>query len=363
MNTTTNMPAHLPLALDGHNDLLSRLYADGGVLAAESFISGRPSHLDIDKCKAGGFAGGFFAIYIPSPGGRAERNILMQKEQYDLPLPAPIDVQDALPVALHQAAILARLEELGALKICTTVGDIQTCMDDGVIAAIMHIEGCEAIDPDFHSLEILYRAGLRSLGPVWSRHTLFAEGVPFRFPSSPDTGNGLTQLGVELVKRCNSRGILVDLSHINEAGFWDVAKHSTKPLVATHSNAHVLCAHARNLTNRQLSAIAESDGMVGVNFGTAFLRPDGRKLPDCKLSVMLQHFDHLILTLGEDRVGFGSDFDGTVVPEPISDVAGLVALRDAMRAHGYNDELMQKLCHGNWLRVLEKTWATSPIIG
>ncbi|MFT6874026.1 MAG: membrane dipeptidase [Granulosicoccus sp.] len=363
MNTTTNVPANLPLALDGHNDLLSRLYADGGVGAAESFINGRATHLDLDRCRAGGFAGGFFAIYVPSPGKRAERDLLMQKEHYDLPLPTPIDVKDALPVALHQAAILVRLEQLGALTICTTVADIQACMNTGVIAAIMHIEGCEVIDPDFHSLEILYRAGLRSLGPVWSRHTLFAEGVPFRFPSSPDTGNGLTQLGVELVKRCNNRGILVDLSHINEAGFWDVAKYSTKPLVATHSNAHVLCEHARNLTEKQLAAIAESDGMVGVNFGTAFLRPDGRKLPDVKLSVVLRHFDHLISFLGEDRVGFGSDFDGTVVPDGIGDVAGLVTLREAMKTHGYNGELMQKLCHGNWLRVLEKTWATTPTIG
>lgn len=360
MNTHTDFSTNLPLALDGHNDLLSRLYVDGGVAAAESFICGRSSHLDLTKCKTGGFAGGFFAIYVPSPGGRTERDTMMQSAHYDLPLPAPIDVHSALPVALQQAAILIRLEELGALKICTTTADIHVCMEQGMIAAIMHIEGCEAIDPDFHSLEILYRAGLRSLGPVWSRHTLYAEGVPFRFPSSPDTGNGLTPLGVELVKRCDKRGILVDLSHINEAGFCGVAKYSTKPLVATHSNAHLLCEHARNLTDKQLAAIAESDGMVGVNFGAAFLRSDGRKLPDVEFSVMLRHFDHLISILGEDRVGFGSDFDGTVVPDAIGDVAGLVPLRHAMKAHGYNDQLMQKLCHGNWLRVLEKTWVTAP---
>lgn len=358
--TTTNTRFHCePLALDGHNDLLSRLYVDGGVSAAESFINGRSTHLDLEKCRAGGFGGGFFAIYVPSPGGRSKRDEQMQSAQYDLPLPDPIDVQDALPVALQQAAILARLEELGALKICATTADIRACMDEGTIAAILHMEGCEAIDPEFHSLEILYRAGLRSLGPVWSRHTLFAEGVPFRFPSTPDTGKGLTPLGIELIKRCNKRGILVDLSHINEAGFWDVAKHSSNPLVATHSNAHVLCEHSRNLTDRQLAAIAESDGMVGVNFGTCFLRADGRKLSDVDLSVVLRHFDHLISVLGEDRVGFGSDFDGTVVPELIGDAAGLVALRQAMTANGYNDTLMQKLCHGNWLRVLDKTWASA----
>ncbi len=361
MNPTYDNFLSEPLALDGHNDLLTRLFVDGGVSAAESFVSGRSTHLDLEKCRAGGFAGGFFAIYVPSPEGRAERDDGMHAVHYDIPLPAPIDVYDALPVVLQQAAILARLEALGAVKICTTTSDIKACMDEGVIAAIMHIEGCEAIDADFHSLEILYRAGLRSLGPVWSRPTLFAEGVPFRFPSTPDTGSGLTQLGVELIKRCNKRGILVDLSHINEAGFWDVAKHSTNPLVATHSNAHVLCEHSRNLTDRQLAAIAESDGMVGVNFGTAFLRADGRKMPDVELSVVLRHFDHLLSILGENCVGFGSDFDGTVVPESIGDAAGLAALRGAMKAHGYDDDLMQKLCHGNWMRVLEKTWTSVPI--
>lgn len=347
-----------PLVFDGHNDVLSRLFSEGGVSEAETFITGRSTHIDVEKSTAGGFAGGFFAIYVPSPNDGAARLKMMQQASYDVPLPEVIDCNDAIPVVLAQATILVRLEELGALKICTSAAAIKQCLTEGTIAAILHIEGCEAIDQDLHSLDILYRAGLRSLGPVWSRPTLFAEGVPFRFPSSPDTGTGLTQLGVKLVKRCNEKRILVDLSHINEAGFWDVAKTTEHPLVATHSNVHALCQHARNLTDKQLAAIAESDGMVGLNFGTAFLREDGRKLPDVKLDIMLRHLDHLIAVLGEDRVGFGSDFDGTVVPDAIGDVAGLSALRTAMRSHGYNDKLMTKLCHGNWLRVLEKTWGS-----
>lgn len=348
----------IPLIFDGHNDVLSRLYNDGGVAAAETFLQGRSSHMDLIKARAGGFAGGFFAIYIPSAGGRAERDRVMQQTSYDIALPEPISSSEALPVAMQQAAILARLEELGALRICTTVPQLRDCMNGGVLAAVMHLEGCEAIDPDLHSLEILYRAGLRSLGPVWSRPTIFAEGVPLRFPSSPDTGAGLTPLGIKLVKRCNEKGILVDLSHMNEAGFWDVAAHSTRPLVATHSNAHVLCQHARNLTDRQLAAIAASDGLVGLNFGAAFIRQDGRKLPDVELDVMLRHLDHLIAILGEDRVGLGSDFDGTVVPHAIGDVAGLGVLRRAMLDNGYDAGLMKKLCHGNWLRVLDQTWVT-----
>ncbi|MEY8840506.1 dipeptidase, partial [Cribrihabitans sp. XS_ASV171] len=120
----------------------------------------------------------------------------------------------------------------------------------GRMAAIFHIEGAEAIDPDLHMLDVFHAAGLRSLGPVWSRPTLYGHGVPFRFPSGPDTGAGLTDLGLRLVRRCNELGIMLDLSHLNEAGFWDVARQSSAPLVASHSNAHAICPHSRNLTDR-----------------------------------------------------------------------------------------------------------------
>ena len=225
-----------------------------------------------------------------------------------------------------------------------------------MIAAIFHIEGAEAIDPDLNTLDVLYQAGLRSIGPVWSRPTIFGEGVPFRYPSTGDIGGGLTDHGLRLVRRCNALGIMIDLSHLNEAGFWDVARHSNAPLVATHSNAHAICPHARNLTDNQLAAIRDSDGMVGLNFAVAFLRDDGKMLDDVPLEQMLRHIDHLITHLGEDRVGFGSDFDGAVVPAKIGSAAGLPALRQAMAQHGYDQNLMTKLCHTNWLRVLEKTW-------
>ena len=148
----------------------------------------------------------------------------------------------------------------------------------------------------------------------------------------------------------------MDLSHLNEAGFWDVARLSDAPLVASHSNAHALCPHARNLTDRQLAAIGESGGLVGVNFAVAFLREDGRMLDDVPLEKILRHLDHLMEIVGEDGVGFGSDFDGATVPRDLRNAAGLPKLRDAMRAHGYDAPLMEKICYGNWLRVLGRTW-------
>ena len=151
------------------------------------------------------------------------------------------------------------------------------------------------------------------MGLVWSRPNAFAHGVPFEFPASPDTGPGLTPAGVELVHACNRLGILVDLSHLNEKGFWDVARTSDAPLVATHSNAHALCASTRNLTDAQLDAIARTGGVVGVNFACGFLCEDGSNDDDTPMSEIVRHVDYLVERMGIDHVAFGSDFDGAKV--------------------------------------------------
>lgn len=312
--------------------------------------------MDLPRAKVGGFAGGFFAVFVPTVGRRRSVSDAMRGTHYDVPLPLIMEQSHALSAARTQIGFLKGLEATSTLSICTTVSAIERCIDSDKVAAILHMEGAEAIDPDFQVLDEFYALGLRSLGPVWSRPTIFAHGVPFRFPSSPDTGPGLSDHGRRLVARCNDLGVLIDLSHLNEAGFWDVAKLSDAPLVATHSNAHVLCPHSRNLTDRQLDAIAQSDGMVGLNFATAMLRADGQMRSDVPLSTILEHLDHMIGLMGEDRVGLGSDFDGAIVPAPIGDVAGLPTLVSAMRAHGYGETLIAKLCRGNWMRVLSKTW-------
>jgi membrane dipeptidase len=192
---------------------------------------------------------------------------------------------------------------------------------------------------------------------VWSRPNAFGHGVPFRFPSTPDIGPGLSDAGKALVRACNQLGVLIDLSHLNAQGFWDVARLSEAPLVATHSNAHALCPAARNLTDDQLRAIRESGGMVGLNFAVSMLRADGGPDAATPLEVMVRHLDHLIERLGEDKVGFGSDFDGTIVPSAIKDAAGLQHLVAALREAGYDAPLLRRLAFENWLRVLERTWA------
>jgi membrane dipeptidase len=149
---------------------------------------------------------------------------------------------------------------------------------------------------------------------------------------------------------------MLDLSHLNEQGFWDVARLSDAPLVATHSNVHALCPTPRNLTDRQLDAIRESQGMVGLNFAVSFLRPDGKNEADTPIDIMVDHIDYLVERVGITGVGLGSDFDGAKMPQELGDVAGLPKLIAALRARGYDDIALRKLTHENWVRVLRKTW-------
>jgi len=349
----------LPI-FDGHNDLLLRLYRDPAARETIWLTGEGKGHLDLPRMKQGHFAGGFFAIYIPSPEAHdaPDYMAMMENPPFVLPLPDLIGAEAAQPVALSMAGHLAWMERAskGAFKVCTTVSALRTCLGAGVISGIMHMEGAEAIGPDLDALYLYHAMGLRSIGPVWSRPTVFGNGVPFAHPSTPDTGDGLTDAGKDLVRLCNALGIILDLSHLNEKGFDDMARLSDAPLVATHSNAHAVCPSSRNLTDRQLGAIRDSGGMVGLNFATSFLRPDGRQSADMGWDPVLRHLDHLIGILGEDHVGFGSDFDGATIPQGIGDVAGLPALQVALRAHGYDTALLTKLCHNNWFDLLERTW-------
>jgi membrane dipeptidase len=320
------------MILDGHNDLVLHRWR------------GEPSpHVDLDAARDAGFSGGFFALYVPSPKVPDPEQI-----PYAVPLPEPIAHEEAARIAEELFAALCELPVVRA----SSVDDFR----EGQVTAIVHMEGAEPLAPDLSDLESWYERGLRSVGLVWSRPNAFAEGVPFRFPSSPDTGAGLTDAGRELVRACNRLGILVDLSHLNEAGFWDVQRISDAPLVATHSNAHALCAASRNLTDRQLDAIRDSGGVVGVNFAVGFLREDGNNDAETPIAEIVRHIDYLVERMGIEHVAFGSDFDGATIPAELGGVAGLPKLVGALRDAGYDDAAVAKLTHENWLRVLAATW-------
>lgn len=346
--------------IDGHNDFVQRLIEDPAA-RAEIWANGKgQGHLDLARMQAHGFAGGFFAVWIHSADriDGATRTAMMQAPPYDLPLPEEVGLPEAQVQALEQFGALLWMERASAGKFrwVRTAAQFREAMAAGVVAGILHMEGAEAIDEDLDALHVFHAMGMVSLGPVWSRTTAFGHGVPFAFPASPDTGPGLTDAGKRLVAECNRLRILIDLSHLNEAGFWDVARLSDAPLVATHSNAHALCPSTRNLTDRQLDAIRDSDGMVGVNFGAAFLREDGMRRGDCGLDPILRHLDYLMARLGEGRVGLGSDFDGTLIPEALGGAQGLPGLLQALADRGYDRPLIERLAHGNWLAAMGRTF-------
>jgi membrane dipeptidase len=349
----------LPLVFDGHNDTLLNLHLPDRGEGRTFFECSELGHIDLPRAREGGFGGGFFACYVPNPednGWNEESALTVTEVGYVVSDAPALDPSYARGFADELVALLFELESGGGLRIVRTAEELEGWLREGIVAAILHFEGAENLGPDPGALEELYEVGLRSLGLVWSRPNAYAHGVPFRFPSSPDTGPGLTGKGKDLVRECNRLRVLIDLSHINESGFWDVAELSEAPLVATHSNAHALCPASRNLTDRQLDAIRDSDGMVGVNFAVAFLREDGAESENTPLETVVRHVDYLVERVGIDRVGFGSDFDGAKVPKELGDVSGLPKLLAALRDFGYDEAALEKLAHGNWIRVLRATW-------
>lgn len=336
---------------DGHNDTLLVLLENPDRDFGERLAVG---HLDRVRAREGGLVGGLFAMFAP---GRDAIGGAPAPQPGDRAPFGPIAGADALRVTLRMFALLRRLEAAGHLRVCRTADEVEAAVAAGVLAAVPHVEGAEAI-VDLDVLEVLHTLGLRSLGPVWSRPNAFGSGVPFAFPGTPDVGPGLTAAGRALVAACDRLRIVLDVSHLNAAGFWELLERSERPVVASHANVHALSASPRNLTDDQLAALAERDGLVGLNFAVGFLREDGRGDAATPLETMVRHLDHLVARMGEDRVGLGSDFDGATMPADLGDVAGLPRLVAALRAHGWDDALIDKVAYRNWLALLRRVQGT-----
>jgi membrane dipeptidase len=345
--------AVLPV-FDGHNDSLTK---DGYEGLAEGKRGG---HLDLPRMRAGGVRGGIFAVFVPSDGGSREKRVEREDGVLEFSLAPP--VEHAVAAAQSAAAVgrLLALERRGAVRVARGVADLDRAreIDDPPTppVAVLHIEGAEAIDPGLEALDLWYGAGLRSLGLVWSRSNAFGHGVPFISPSTPDTGPGLTDAGRALVARCAELGILVDVSHLNEAGFWDVAGLELGPIVASHSAVHALCPTTRNLTDRQLDAVGESGGLVGIVFACPFLRPDFDDDPDTPIELIAQHARYVADRIGVEHVALGSDYDGATIPAALGDVAGTPRLIEALSGVGFDERELALIAWDNWRRVLGEWW-------
>ena len=336
---------------DGHNDGLT---ADDHALLAE----GRPKgHLDLPRMRAGVVRGGIFSVFTRSESDHTFRPVPRDDGVLEMEYAPPLDHTVAAADATAVAGRLVALELAGQLRLARRAADLDAARDDdGPPLAVLHLEGAEPIDARLESLELWYAAGLRSLGPVWSRANAFAYGVPFIFPSSPDIGPGLTRAGHALVRRCAELGILVDVSHLNEAGFWDLARLDLGPIVASHSAVHALSAASRNLTDAQLDAIGASHGLVGVVFACPFLRADFADDSDTPIALIAEHARYIADRIGVEHVGLGSDFDGATIPAGVGDAAGMPRVLDALRSAGFTESELDAIAWGNWRRVLGAWW-------
>jgi membrane dipeptidase len=362
-----------PVIFDGHNDTILSLTGTGfnPIPGGRSFFERSTNgHIDLPRAKDGGLGGGFFAVFVRPPEAAqknarsnssedAEQRITRQFNPSDgWPEPMALDYAQSKALEVLGRLFQIERESNGSCKIVRSASELQHCLDNGIFAILLHFEGTDQLDPDGFALDVFHQAGVQSIGLTHFRKNRYAEGVPMTFPSSPDTGPGLTDEGKELVRQCNARKILVDVSHITEAGFWDVANTTDAPIVATHSNAWEVSNAPRNLTDKQLAAIKESNGVAGLNFHVGFTRPDGEMNTDMPLSVMVDHVDHMVEKMGIDCVALGSDFDGANMPDDLQDATALPNLMATLRDRGYDNDALTKIAHGNWVRVLRETWGS-----
>jgi membrane dipeptidase len=345
------LPSVRPV-IDGHNDVLSHFHEEHA--PDDAILDETAATITVPRAKEGGLAAGMFAVLPPT----GDWDIKRTSGGYEIPYSDSVDWETS---ARSIGALGARLFRLldaadGQVKLIRDAADLDACLAGDALGVVFHFEGAEPIDTDLDALEVWYAAGLRSLGIVWSRANAFASGVPFRFPSTPDTGPGLTEAGERLVKRCAELGIAVDLSHLNAAGFWNVASLDLAPLIASHSGVYELCTYSRNLMDDQLDAIAASGGLVGINFDVGSLREDGGDDADTPLSKIAEHARYIADRCGVEHVALGSDFDGATMPADVPHAGAYQDVLAALEAAGFASHEVDQIAWRNWRRVLGAAW-------
>ncbi len=321
------------LVIDSHNDSIAasvsggcglggpptRHAGTGTIAQLRGAFPGRPegarTQLDLQRMRDGGVDAAFFAVCVT----RAWNN----HAAYAL---------DGFGILMAEMAADDRF------RIARTAGDITAAKRDGAVAAILALEDSDGLERSLNILTALHALGLRSVGITHNPVSWAAAGA-----DEPACG-GLTSHGVALVRELNRLGILVDVSHLNDAGFWDVIAQTDRPLIASHSNCRALCSHPRNLDDRQIEAVAATGGLVAITFVPKFV-----SAAEPNLDRLLDHVDHAIAVAGPEHVGLGSDFDGggTVIPH----AGEYPALTAGMAARGHDEQAIRGVLGLNHLRV------------
>ena len=244
----------------------------------------------------------------------------------------------------RQQAIFARelAKNADLAAPCRTAAEVERANASGRIAALLSCEGGELLDCDPERLDWAREAGIVAVNITWNH----ANALAGSHRDAPE--RGLTDRGRAFVRRARELGVRIDVSHCSDAAFWDLVKLTQQPIIATHSDARAVCAHSRNLTDDMFRAVAETGGVVGLNFYTAFVAPtDAPSMDD-----ILRHFDHFLALGGAKHMALGADLDGCEsLAGGLRGVEDMPRLWDALRDHGYDDALLEDIFYNNWLRV------------
>lgn len=308
------------LIIDGHCDSLGDFVNGKRTLSAFSDLG----HWDIERAEKANIGLQFFAAYIESE----YKPVLANWRGFQL-----------LEAGLR--FIESNKEKIFLVQ---KKNDLQILGKGGKIGLLLSVEGGEILGESLFMLEIIYRLGVRSLCLTWNERNAIGDGV-----GETDSASRLSGFGVKVVRRMNELGMVVDVSHLNEPGFWHVLDISDQPVIASHSCARKLCSHPRNLNDEQLRALARNKGLVGVNFCPEFLNESGK----ADINDVVRHICHIAETAGVETVGFGSDFDGiSSVPQGLEDVTKFPHLIDKLQKAGFSSKEIDKICHENFVRVL-----------
>lgn len=357
---------------DGHNDSIQSTFLEKRGKGITILDDSGKGQVDIHKAQKGGMVGGFFAIQTPPEKLEERSNAFgfhIDKNGYYIDSPTPLRQEYAEKFTnqvLEHSNILEKRSRK-RIKIIKNVSDISIDLSDP-LSVLLHIEGAEAIKEDLSNLDSYYEKGVRSLGLFWSRKNAFGTGVQYRFPSNPDIGDGLTTCGKNLIRECNKLGIIVDLAHINEKGFWDAVATTAKPLVVTHTTVNAICASSRSLTDKQIDAIGDSNGVIGILFEPFMINPEGLKLSKGEsldnvfkrliktpITEIVRHIEYIINRIGINHVAFGADMDGAIMPSELRDTSEYQNIVRLLYDSGYDKESIEKICYKNWLRVIRET--------
>ncbi|MFE1628855.1 dipeptidase [Brevibacillus reuszeri] len=271
--------------------------------------------------------------------------------------------------ALQQiSALHAEAEEApDKIMVCKSVDDIETAKKAGKIGFVLSLEGADPLYNDLSLLRIFYELGVRFMGLVWSRRNFVGDGSHFS-PVREGKKGGITEFGVQLIEAAEAMGMIIDVSHLNDEGFWDVMEIAKKPIIASHSNCRSLAGSMRNLTDEQIKAIASTNGVIGINGVNIFVADSDDK---SDLEHLVNHVDHVAALVGVEHIGIGLD-----IIEPFMKYDSPLALAEASRKdfdvvkghrmipelvnalakRGYTDEATRLIMGKNFIRVYKEVW-------